>query len=150
MANNPDVIGGCFMRMPEKIGVGMIAPCGVNCLACSAHLLGKQPCPGCRAPNEAITRKSCRNCVKKQCAFEQGFQWCFECGRFPCARIKSLNQRYRQNYAVDLIQNGLDAKQDPAAFLQAQRTRFACGSCGGIIDQHHQRCSECGKAADNK
>jgi len=43
----------------------MIAPCGVNCLACSAHLDSKNPCPGCQAPIEKITRKSCRNCVKK-------------------------------------------------------------------------------------
>ena len=30
--------GTCFMKMPEKIEPSMIAPCGVNCLACSAHL----------------------------------------------------------------------------------------------------------------
>ncbi len=133
------------MRMPVKIEASMIAPCGVNCLACSARLSSKKPCPGCRAPIEKITRKSCRNCIKKQCAFQQGFQWCFECSRFPCARIKSLNQRYQQNYNVNLIQNGLDAKRDMEAFLQVQKELFTCKFCGGIIDQHHQSCSECGK-----
>jgi hypothetical protein len=93
-----------------------------------------------------ITCKSCRNCVKKKCAFDKGLQWCFECSRFPCTRIKSLNQRYQQNYDIDLVQNGLDAKQDMDAFLQAQKERFTCKSCGGIIDQHHRRCSECGNA----
>jgi ribosomal protein L37AE/L43A len=44
-----------------------------------------------------------------------------------------------------LIQNGTDAKRDMDAFLQAQRERFSCESCGSIIDQHHQKCSECGK-----
>lgn len=138
------------MKMPEKLEPSMIAPCGVNCLACSAHLDSKKPCPGCRAPIEKITRKSCRNCVKKRCAFEKGFQWCFECGRFPCARITCLDQRYRQNYDVDLIRNGSDAKRDMDAFLQAQRACFACQSCGGVIDQHHKRCSECGKNIDSK
>lgn len=138
------------MKMPDKIEARMIAPCGVNCLACSAHLDSKKPCRGCRAPIEKITRKSCRNCVKKRCAFERGFQWCFECSRFPCARIRSLDQRYRQNYDVDLIQNGSDARLDMDAFLQAQRERFACKFCGGVIDQHHQRCGECGKYADSK
>ena len=137
------------MKMPKKIEEGMIAPCGVNCLACSAHLAAKNPCPGCRAPNEEITRKSCRNCAKKQCAFGRGVQWCFQCSRFRCARIKSLDQRYKQNYGVDLLQNGSDAKRDMDAFLQAQRERFAC-TCGGIIDQHHKRCSECGKGIDSK
>lgn len=134
------------MQIPEKIDKHNIAPCGVNCLACSAYLDGKNPCPGCRAPNEAITRKSCRNCVKKRCAFEQGLQWCFECGRFPCSRIKSLAKRYQQNYNVNLVQNGLDAKKDMDAFLQAQKERFTCKSCGGVINQHHRCCSECGKA----
>ena len=138
------------MRMTGKIEESMIAPCGVNCLACSAYLFGKKPCLGCRAPEEQISRKSCRSCAKKRCAFEQGIQWCFECSRFPCARIKSLDQRYRQNYDVNLIQNGLDAKRDMDAFLQMQRDCFTCISCGGIIDQHHKRCSECGKAIDNK
>ena len=138
------------MKMPEKIEASMISICGVNCLACSVHLDSKNPCPGCRASIEKITRKSCRNCVKKQCVFKRGFQWCFECRCFPCTRIKSIGQRYRQNYDVDLIQNGLDAKQHMDAFLQAQRERFACKSCGSVIDQHHQRCSECGRIFTGK
>lgn len=133
------------MKMPNTIDEGMIAPCGVNCLACSAHLDDKRPCPGCRAPVGTITRKSCQNCTKKKCAFDQGLQWCFECGRFPCARIKSLNKRYQENYHVDLVQNGMDAKRDMAAFLQAQKARFTCDACGGVIDQHHGRCSACGR-----
>lgn len=132
------------MRVPDQIEQNMIAPCGVNCLACSAHLDNKNPCPGCCAAVDLITRKSCRNCVKKKCAFEKDLQWCFECSRFPCARIKSLNRRYQQNYNVDLVQNGYDAKQDMDAFLLAQRAWFICQSCGGVIDQH-RRCSECGE-----
>ncbi|MEA5014323.1 MAG: DUF3795 domain-containing protein [Candidatus Limiplasma sp.] len=138
------------MKMPERIEAGMIAPCGVNCFACSAYLDGKKPCHGCRAPKERITRRSCGNCVKKRCALERGVQWCFECSRFPCARIKDLDKRYREKYGVDLVQNGLDAKRDMEAFLLAQRERFACQSCGGVISQHHQKCSACGKAADGR
>ena len=105
----------------------------------------KKPCPGCRAPKEAHKRKSCQNCVKKNCAFDQNLTWCFECRRFPCAKIKSLNKRYTENYQVDLVQNGLDARADMDAFLQKQRQRFACPHCGGVVDQHHKRCNECGK-----
>lgn len=137
------------MKMPEKIESEMIAPCGVNCLACSAHLASKKPCPGCRAPTEIITRVSCRNCAKKQCVSKRGFQWCFECSCFPCARIKSLNQRYLQHYDVDLIQNGLEGKRNMDAFLQMQAERFSCSICCGVIDQHQKLCSECGQGADN-
>ncbi len=133
------------MRMPDRIEPDGIAPCGVNCLACSAHLSDKTPCPGCRAPSEEITRKSCRDCEKKKCAFGQGIQWCFQCRQFPCQRIRGLNERYRKNYGVDLVQNGLDAKRDWNSFLLAQKERFSCAVCGQIIDQHHRRCSGCGR-----
>ncbi len=132
------------MKMPEKISENMIAPCGVNCLACGARLDKKNPCPGCRAPEEQITRKSCRNCEKKNCAFDQSLRWCFECEQFPCQRINSLNNTYRQKYDVDLVQNGNDAKQDMVTFLRKQAERFTCKACGGIIDQHRRKCSECG------
>lgn len=132
------------MKMPVEIDNAMIAPCGVNCLACSAYLNMKNPCPGCRATSEEHKRKSCMNCVKKKCAFDKGFFWCFECNRFPCSRIKDLNKRYTQNYDVDLIQNGLDAQDNIVVFMKAQRNRFTCNVCGGVIDQHHHKCSECG------
>lgn len=138
------------MKIPDEVEAGMIAPCGVNCLACSAHLARKMPCPGCRAPSEMITRVSCRNCAKKQCAAKQGVQWCFECNRFPCTRIKSLGKRYLQNYGVDLIMNGLDGKRNMKAFLQSQKEYFTCSSCSGVIDQHHLRCSECGQHTDKR
>ena len=133
------------MKMPEQLDANWIAPCGVNCLACSAYLNKAKPCPGCRAAAELHKRKSCQNCVKKKCAFEQGLNWCFECPKFPCARIKSLSKRYREDYEVDLIQNGRDAAKNMASFLESQKKRFTCPVCGGIIDQHHKKCSECGK-----
>lgn len=131
------------MKMPERVDAGMVAPCGVNCMACSAHLDAKKACLGCRAPAERHKRKSCINCAKKDCAFGQGLDWCFQCAKFPCARIKSLNKRYTQDYGVDLVQNGRDARENMDAFLDAQRARFTCAHCGGIIDQHKGRCSDC-------
>ncbi len=133
------------MKMIENILETMIAPCGVNCLACSAYLSDKKPCAGCRAPDEQITRKSCRNCVKKKCSFSQGLLWCFQCPKFPCSRIKDLNKRYMQNYDVDIVQNGIDAYKNMPVFLKEQKERFTCKLCNGVIDQHHKKCTECGR-----
>lgn len=133
------------MKMNDNISETMIAPCGVNCFACSAYLNDKKPCAGCRAPDELITRKSCRNCTKKKCNLERGLQWCFQCSEFPCSRIKSLNKCYIQNYNVDIVQNGFDARKNMQDFLNAQKEQFTCKLCGGVIDQHHKKCSECGK-----
>ena len=132
------------MKMPSKIKKEMIAVCGVNCIACSAYLNTKKPCPGCRAPKEEHTRKSCRDCLKKDCAFEKGLSWCFACSQFPCSKIKKLNKQYVKNYDIDLIKNGLEAKSNIEAFLATQLKQFTCTTCGGIIDQHRQICSSCG------
>ncbi|MGI6152821.1 MAG: DUF3795 domain-containing protein [Christensenellaceae bacterium] len=139
------------MKMPPSIPKEMLAPCGVNCQACSAHLAATgaaSRCPGCRAPANTHKRKSCVNCAKKDCAFSQGLTWCFECSRFPCSRIKSLNKRYIENYGIDLIQNGRSAQAGMDAFLQEQRKRFTCPHCGGAVGQHKKLCSECGKATE--
>jgi hypothetical protein len=130
--------------MPDKIENEMIAVCGVNCLACSAYLNKKNACPGCRASEKEHNRKSCISCVKRKCAFDKGLRWCFECKQFPCPKIKGLSKRYTQNYGIDLVQNGLEARKDMDSFLSEQRKYFVCETCGGIIDQHHQKCSECG------
>jgi len=132
--------------MSDKITPEMLAPCGVNCAACSAYLDAKRPCPTCRTPDEAHKRKSCIGCEKKKCAFDRDLQWCFECAEFPCTKLKSMNRRYTRDYGVDLIQNGLDARKDMQKFMKTQRTRCTC-ECGGIIDQHRRQCSECGRAA---
>lgn len=137
------------MKMIDKLSETMIAPCGVNCIACGAFLSkDKTACGGCRASNELITRKSCRDCAKKKCAFDKGLRWCFQCSQFPCSKIKSLNKRYTQNYNVDLVQNGLDAKKDMSAFWETQKERFTCKACGGIIDQHSKQCSDCQHSTD--
>ena len=134
------------MRMPATIPPDMLAICGVNCLACSSHLHAKKPCPGCCAPREAHTRKSCRDCQKKTCATEKGLTHCFLCEDFPCQSVKKMSKRYQKGYGVDLIANGLWAKQDMSAFLADQQTCFTC-TCGGIIDQHHRVCSICSTPA---
>jgi hypothetical protein len=136
------------MKMPKKMKPEMIAPCGINCLACSAHLREKKPCPGCKAPVEQITRKSCRECRIKKCAYEKGNKWCFECMSFPCPRIEKLTIRYMKNCCVNLIQNGRDADNDMTKFLKSQKDLFTCKSCEGIINQHQKTCSECGKEAN--
>ena len=133
------------MLMPKEMDAEMIAPCGVNCLACDAHLSGKPPCPGCRAPKEQQNRKSILNCAKKKCAFEKGVKWCFECMSFPCPQIKSLNNRYVRNCNVNIIENARETKWDLPEFLKSQRELFTCSSCGGIINQHRKICSECGQ-----
>jgi hypothetical protein len=133
------------MKMPCEVKKEMMAVCGINCLACSAYLNDTRKCPGCRAEADKHFRKSCINCLMKQCAYDKGLHWCFECVQFPCLKIKNINKRYTSKYEIDLIQKGLDMKEDMNEFLAKQKELFTCSNCGGVIDLHNNMCSECGK-----
>lgn len=55
-----------------------------------------------------------------------------------------MDKRYRDRYNQSLIENGLMAKeQGLAAFLAAERSKWTCGKCEGIISLHDNECSEC-------
>ncbi len=134
--------------MPEQIAPGMLAPCGVVCTACTAHLKQKKPCGGCLGPEDALSGR-CQSCDRKACAKAKGLTWCFQCNEFPCKRIKTLDKSYRARYGISLVQNGLDAKeQGVAAFLAAQRQRWLCPACGGVVCQHDGVCRGCGYAEE--
>ncbi|ULQ59947.1 DUF3795 domain-containing protein [Brucepastera parasyntrophica] len=132
------------MKMPEKIGTEMFAPCGVNCQACYAHLRTKDNCGGCLVSG-AKKRGSCSSCIRKNCAAEKGITYCYECDDFPCRKIKSLDKSYRLRYGISLIDNGFTAREKTIGeFLKQDREYFLCKECGGIICEHNGTCSECG------
>lgn len=131
------------MKAPDTADPGLIAPCGIYCLACSAFLSPKNPCPGCRAEEARITRKSCRACKKKRCAQTRGLTWCFESGQFPCAAIRDLSKRYAANYRINLIQRGQAGRADVNALARHLLRVSTCPDCGGLIDCHHLVCSGC-------
>ena len=133
------------MKNLNDLNNSFIGICGVNCMLCSAYLNKKKSCPTCRAPKEEHTRKSCGNCIKKKCAINRGVEYCFQCEKFPCSKIKNLSKRYVKNYDIDLIENGVRAKGSMNKFLAEQKKKYTCKFCGGIIDIHHKKCSNCGK-----
>lgn len=134
------------MKMPPKMDKNMFAPCGVDCSVCSGYLRNKNPCSGCLT-NDSNKPNHCLNCMKKQCAMDQGFVYCFECKKFPCAKIKYLDKRYRENYNTSLVENSNIVKADGLEnFYEQQKELFTCKHCDGVIDVHHRKCSECGKS----
>lgn len=134
-----------IMKMPDRIPASYLAPCGVDCFNCYARLRAKNSCSGCRSDSPQKP-KHCLQCSRKSCAAGKGLTYCNECGRYPCASIKSLQKNYMQKYGVDLRGNfsvvenlGIDK------FMAMEKARWTCNDCGGIISQHDNRCSECGK-----
>lgn len=83
-----------------------ISPCGMNCGICIAYLRDKKPCSGCRIESKNKP-KHCINCRIINCEYlakvRSGFYFDWE--RFPCAKMKQSDLRYRENYHASLIEN---------------------------------------------
>ena len=126
----------------------LIAPCGMNCSICMAYLRAKNRCSGCRGTNmgKPVTRLACK--IKK-CEFFQktnsGF--CSQCKKFPCARLKQLDKRYRTKYGMSMIENLENIRKlGIRKFLQNKKERWACSERGGTICVHKGFCCSCAKS----
>lgn len=119
----------------------LIAPCGIDCAICSAHLREKNRCGGCLAPD----RRCNRNCTIAACEHIRD-RYRHECGEYPCPRLRQLDKRYRTKYHVSMLENLEAIRNDGIrAFVKSERERWTCLACGGTIDVHHYRCITCGK-----
>jgi len=99
-----------MILMMKSISPKLIAPCGMNCNLCSAYLREEKyivKCPGCRADNK-YKPNSCAKCIVKNCQILKQNKWKYcssRCQKFPCARLKSLDKRYRTKYGMSMIDN---------------------------------------------
>ena len=125
----------------------LIAPCGMNCGICYAHLREKNTCPGCRNLKEempvSISRCIIRNCdlIKTKKA-----EYCYECPVYPCKRLKNLDLRYRTKYNMSEIANlEFIKKEGIAKFIEQEKIRWTCTECSSTINVHLGTCSKCGK-----
>jgi len=135
----------------------MIAPCGINCAICVAYFgftksgaKRKHTCSGCRSRNKEggeklLQREKCAF-LKKHCELlaNDKVRFCFECTEYPCAHLRKLDDRYRKNYNMSMIEN-LNFIRDRGMkkFLHAQSKKYQCPSCGGTICVHTNRCYNC-------
>lgn len=123
----------------------MIAPCGMNCAICLANLRDRNICYGCWNEDENM-RNHCTKCSIRNCELLAGTntKFCYECTKFPCARLKQLDKRYRLKYKMSMIDNlhyiqefGLES------FQQKESIRWKCDTCGGMICVHRGLCLKC-------
>lgn len=131
------------MKMPNKIDVEMLAPCGINCMVCYRHLTTKRVCLGCLLDDQNKP-EHCRECKIKKCASEKGIIHCFVCNDFPCKSIKNLEKSYIKRYKTSLVENSHSVKCDGIeSFMEKEKIKWTCRKCGGIISLHDTECSDC-------
>lgn len=124
----------------------LIAPCGMNCALCQAYQGKGLVCYGC---GNGGKRKACLNCSIYKCKYKNNF--CFECVKFPCQRLKQLDKRYRNKYQMSMLENleyikvkGLDA------FIKYQDKKYRCNNCDKLKTVHHDYCLYCKKSNDRR
>jgi len=124
----------------------LIAPCGMNCGICIGHLREKKPCAGCFKMDDENQPKYCRSCAIVNCEYlaktSSGF--CYDCKKYPCARLIRLDKRYRLKYRMSMIEN-LEFIRDMGMekFLIREEKRWTCGNCGKGLSAHRNFCIYC-------
>jgi hypothetical protein len=121
-----------------------VAPCGVNCSVCYAHLRSKNNCGGCWGADN-LKPKHCVVCKIRHCEYlaKSGSHYCYDCEMFPCKRLKEMNKRYVLKYKISLLENlGKIKKIGVQSFILTENQRWTC-KCGGLICEHTGRCLLC-------
>lgn len=135
------------MNDKQRFKMNMIAPCGINCTVCYAHLREKNKCPGCRN-DKGYKAKSCLLCKIKNCENREAGQsgYCYECNNFPCQRLKQLDKRYRTKYGTGLVGNLQSIKAlGIRKYNTLEKERWLCKHCGEVLCIHRRECDHCGK-----
>lgn len=136
------------MKVKTKTPIPLLAPCGMNCSVCYAHLRKKNTCQGCRGEEE-YQPAYCRRCKIRNCAVSRGIDFCFVCESFPCTNIKQIDKRYRLRYHVSLIENVIRIQSvGIEQFLSEEKQKWMCAQCGGVVSLHDRICSACGKEVE--
>jgi uncharacterized protein DUF3795 len=140
------------MKTAPTTKFDLVAPCGMDCWACSFYLAFITGIP--KRRGSICHRTGCRP-RNKQCAYLKGqcelqpknkINFCFECDRYPCDRLRKLDQRYSGCYGVSPIENlELIRAKGVAFFLRQQHERQGCPNCGGMISVHNRKCFACDK-----
>lgn len=134
--------------MSEDFNAKLVAQCGINCGTCIAFfgytMSGKKrkhACIGCR------TRPSLCAFIKKGCktlANKEQVDYCFECSYFPCEKLAKIEETYNRKYGLSLIGNLNYIKEHGMdAFLENEKKKWTCPTCGGVISVHTKRCYNC-------
>ena len=136
--------------MNQKINLELIAPCGMNCAICSGYLAFKNnvpiaKCKGCRPRNKqcAFLKKRCKDDLK---LLTGKVSFCYECNCYPCENLRHIDERYRNNFAMSMLDN-LDyiKKYGLRKFCARQYKKYRCLKCGELISTHNHKCFKCEK-----
>lgn len=136
------------MKTKNPVTEELIAPCGMNCAICSRYLahvnnIKRSQCIGCRPRNARCTYLFAK-CTGINHTVKEDAVFCFKCDRYPCMQIRRIDDRYRNNYKMSMIENlELIQQKGISRFIQEQYEKYRCKKCGGLISIHNRKCFHC-------
>jgi hypothetical protein len=134
------------MTTKSTITPNLIAPCGMNCGICIAHLRDKNKCLGCRSINENKPN-GCKKCIIKSCQILKNNKMLFcskQCQKFPCSRLKNLDKRYKIKYKMSMLENLQNIKKfGIKKFVKLEQKKWKCPKCKETLCVHRTSCLNC-------
>ena len=139
-----------YNKKTNTIPADLIAPCGMNCRLCWGYIREKNTCPGClkidvQESQKSKYRNSCkiRNC--DQLTNGKAKRCSERCDRYPCSRLKQLDNRYRTRYGMSMIDNlNMINEFGIRHFIHNEKEKWLCPECGEMICVHKPTCLTCG------
>ena len=133
------------MNINVTLEPALIAPCGMDCGLCLGYQRTKNHCVGCNLIDKQANPKV--KCVIKFCEHlsANNSNFCFDCTKFPCRRLKDLDKRYRTKYGMSMLENlNIIKTIGIQKFVALENTKWTCTNCGNIICVHRDNCLVCG------
>ncbi|MBQ8831557.1 MAG: DUF3795 domain-containing protein [Oscillospiraceae bacterium] len=118
--------------------------CGLFCGACPAF---PEECHGCFSD---FVRSCCKNCNTHgflDCAANHGVTRCYECGEFPCDKLKEFSIKPVINGIcnhANVIPDSLRMKEiGVSAWVSEKITEHLCPKCGRLINWFEMNTHNC-------
>jgi hypothetical protein len=87
----------------------------------------------------AFIKKGCERIAEKK-----PVEFCFECSDFACESLAKMEAVYITKYKLSLIENLKHIKEKGMdSFLKAEKEKWTCPNCGGVVCVHTKRCYTC-------
>lgn len=135
------------------------AVCGLLCDVCSLYIgshfdrarnerlsekFGIAPqdmeCDGCRSE---VNASFCKSCDFKLCVAQKGIDFCFECGDYPCEKLKEFQAS--KPHRIELWDYNNKIKESGfEKFREDTLPDYQCQNCGAINSTYDLKCYKCG------
>jgi len=139
------------------------AYCGLYCGACGVLIANerdkleqlakawevepeKLECHGCKSETSS---SFCVSCNIRSCAESKEIDFCFQCEQFPCTRLVEFKNDKYTHHSIILRNLAFIRDKGVGEWLEEQRIRWSCPSCGERFSWYDEICKKCGRKLHN-